>query len=70
MTLNCGIIAGFGPLWEHEEVEVVAGCLDSIWEDPVPRPDFIFYDKGWALRRYWLHHPDHFWLGTRHCVDR
>ena len=69
-TLNCGIIAGLGPLWEHEGMEVVAGCVDSILEDPASRSDLIFYDKGCALRRYRLHHPDDSWFGTRHLVDR
>ena len=73
MTLNCGTIAGSGPGWEHEGmevVEVVAGCLDSIWKDPASRPGLIFYDKGCALRRYLLNHPDDSWLGPRHLVDR
>ena len=69
-TLSCGIITGLGPLWDHEGVKVVAGCLDSIWEDPAGRPGLIFYDKGCAPRRYRLHHPDDSWLGTRHFVDR
>ena len=51
-------------------MEVLAGCLDSIWEDPASRPDLISYDKGFALRRYPLNHPDDSWLGTRHFVDR
>ena len=41
-TLNCGIKAGLGPLWENEGIEVVTGCLDSIWEDPASRPGLIF----------------------------
>ena len=69
-SLNCGIIAGLGPLWEHEGVEIAAGCLDCIWEDPASRPDLTFYDKGRALRRYRLHHPDDSWPGTRHVIDR
>ena len=60
--LNCGTIAGLAPLWEHEGMEVVAGCLDSIWEDPASRPDLIFYDNACRLRRYRLHHPDDSWL--------
>ena len=51
-------------------MEVVAGCLDSIWEGPASRPGLIVYDKGCALRRYRLNHPDDSWLGTRHLVDR
>ena len=51
-------------------MEVVAGCLDSIWDDPASRPEVIFYDKGCALRRYRLNHADDSWLGTRHFVDR
>ena len=43
-------------------MEVVAGCLDSIWEDPASRPDLIFYDNACRLRRYRLHHPDDSWL--------
>ena len=69
-TLNCGIIAGLGLLLEHEGTEVVAGCLDSIWEDPAGRPKLVFYDKSCALLCYRLHHPNDSWLGTRHFVDR
>ena len=69
-ALNCGIIARLGPLWENEGKEVVAGCLDSIWEDPASRPQLIFYDKGFALRRYRLSDPDDSYLGSRHIVDR
>ena len=68
-SLNCGIIAGLAPLWEHKGMEVVAGCLDSIWEDPANRPELIFYDNACRLPRYRLHHPDDSWLGTRHFVD-
>ena len=38
-------------------MEVVAGCLDSIWEDPASLPGLIFYGKGCALRRYRLRNP-------------
>ena len=58
-----------GLLWEHEGMEVVTGCLDSIWEDPASRPELIFYDKGCALRRHRLNDPVDSWLGTRHFVD-
>ena len=51
-------------------MDVVAGCLVSIWEDPASRPELIFYDKDCALRRYRLNHPDDSWLGTRRFVDR
>ena len=51
-------------------MEVVAGYLDIIWEDPASRPDLIFYNKGCALQRYRLQHPDDSWLGSRHFVGR
>ena len=51
-------------------MEVVAGCLGSIWEDPASRPELMFYDKDCALRCYRLNHPDDCWLGTRQFVDR
>ena len=51
-------------------MEIVAGCLDSIWED-LARPDLVIYDKGCALQRYRLHHPDDSWfeLVTSLIVD-
>lgn len=69
-SLNCGIIAGLAPLWEHEGMKVVAEGLDSIWEEPGSRPDLMFYDNACRLRRYRIHHPDESWVGTRLVVDR
>ena len=68
--MNCVIIAGLGPLQEHERMEVVAGFLDSILEDPASRPQLIVYDEGCALRRYLCNHRDDSWLGTPQFVDR
>ena len=69
-TLNGGIMARLGPLWEHEGVEVVACGLGSIWEDLASRPEPIFCDTGCALRRTRLNRPDDAWLGTRQTVER
>ena len=35
-------------------MEVVTGCLDSIWEDSASRLGLIFYDKGCALQHYFI----------------
>ena len=69
-TLKGAIIDGLDHLWEHKGTEVVAGCLNTIWENSASRPELIFYEKGCALRRYRLNHPDDLWLGTLQFVAR
>ena len=68
--LNCSIVAGLDPVWEHQRMEAVTSCRDSICEDPARRSEVIVYDKGCALRRYRLNFPDGSWPGTRHFFDR
>lgn len=69
-SLSCGIFTGIADLWAHEGMEVVCEALESIWPDPMCRPDLLFYDLGCRMRPYRLLHPAPGWLHTRYIVDR
>lgn len=69
-SLSCGIFTGIADLWAHEGTEVVCEALESIWPDPMCRPDLLFYDLGCRMRPHRLLHPAPGWLHTRYIVDR